>query len=305
MLANVDITALAIPDFVAGFVYGLTGDNNLLEIEACYAGGEVMETEILAGIADIKIGGTDHDIQAGLQFALAATQIPTALHTCEGMTDDLNAIEKWASIFKDPAALAKKLAFHYARHQAEIKTDISTLTSDWDTQKYFDAGKDLADLATLAIGPISSGLEAPGFECGLTDAMVADLVAGFMYEMPGSSKTITAEYMETCFKPDAQLLADVCEVANEFATKDNQKVLAGLQKALADLPAVNTAVAACPNAAADWALVGNWFKYWKGQGEMKVYQAAYKNFSGNYKAIADEANDVTHSFDVKDFFGAG
>jgi hypothetical protein len=190
MLANVDIAALAIPDFVAGFVYGLTGDNNLEEIEACYQGGEVMATEIEAGIADIKIGGTDHDIQAGLQFALAATQIPVALNTCEGMTDDLNAIEQWASIFKDPAKLAQKLALHYARHKSQIQADISTLESDWDTQKYFDAGKDLADLATLAIGPITSGLEEDA-DCGLNAAMAADIVAGFMNAMPGSSKTVT------------------------------------------------------------------------------------------------------------------
>ena len=42
---------------------------------------------------------------------------------------------------------------------------------------------------------------------------------------------------------------------------------------------------ACPDAASDWTLVTNWGKYWKGQGEMKVYQEAYKNFSGNYQAI--------------------
>ena len=31
--------AMAVPDFVAGFVYGMTGDNQLTEIEACYEGG--------------------------------------------------------------------------------------------------------------------------------------------------------------------------------------------------------------------------------------------------------------------------
>jgi hypothetical protein len=106
------------------------------------------------------------------------------------MTDDLNAIEQWASIFKDPAKLAQKLALHYARHKSQIQADISTLESDWDTQKYFDAGKDLADLATLAIGPISSGLEEDA-DCGLNAAMAADIVAGFMNAMPGSSKTVT------------------------------------------------------------------------------------------------------------------
>jgi hypothetical protein len=29
---------MAIPDFIAGFIYGMTGDNDLVEIEACYHG---------------------------------------------------------------------------------------------------------------------------------------------------------------------------------------------------------------------------------------------------------------------------
>ena len=56
MLANIDISALAIPDFVAGFVYGLTGDNNLTEIEACYQGGEQIVTDSQTAIADFKAG---------------------------------------------------------------------------------------------------------------------------------------------------------------------------------------------------------------------------------------------------------
>ena len=101
-MQTVDITAMAIPDFVAGFVYGMTGNNNLTEIEACYQGGELVAQEIEQGIADIKLGGTDHDIQAALEFALAATQIPLSLKTCENMGDDIQAIEDWASIFKNP-----------------------------------------------------------------------------------------------------------------------------------------------------------------------------------------------------------
>ena len=33
-VANVGVTDIA--DFVAGFVYGMTGDNQLTEIEACF-----------------------------------------------------------------------------------------------------------------------------------------------------------------------------------------------------------------------------------------------------------------------------
>ena len=33
------LEAMAIPDYVAGFIYGMTGDNHLEEIEGCYHGG--------------------------------------------------------------------------------------------------------------------------------------------------------------------------------------------------------------------------------------------------------------------------
>ena len=198
MLANYDMPVMAIPDFIGGFVYGLTGDNNLSEIEDCYQGGAVMEQEIVTGINDIKHGGTDYDIQAGLEFALAATQIPVALNTCKNMGDDLQAIEQWASIFKDPAKLARKLATHYALHKAEITTDIGTLENDWDAGNYFNAGKDLADIATLAIGPIQS--EAYGdTDCGdftLSTTEIADFLAGFVYGFTGENYQT---YFESCF----------------------------------------------------------------------------------------------------------
>ena len=68
--ANVGVTDAA--DFLAGFVYGMTGDNHLTEIEACYTGGELMAKEIETGIADIKKGGWNNDTQAALNFGLAA-----------------------------------------------------------------------------------------------------------------------------------------------------------------------------------------------------------------------------------------
>ena len=92
--ANISVMGAA--DFIAGFVYGMTGDNHLTEIEACYAGGELMAQEIETGVADIKKGGWNYDTQAALNFGLVALQIPQALNTCENMDEDIAAIEAWA-----------------------------------------------------------------------------------------------------------------------------------------------------------------------------------------------------------------
>merc|ERR1712087_771169 len=82
-------------------------------------------------------------------------------------------------------------------------------------------------------------------------------------------------------------------------------ILDGLHKLLADLPQMHNAMAACPEAANEWAPVKTWFEYWKQQGMMKVYQTAFKNFQTNYKAVAGAAGIMVRDFQGKDYFGAG
>ena len=54
----------AIPDFVAGFVFGMTADNHLSEIEMCIEGGELLSAEIHSAISDLKEGGLKSDLDA-------------------------------------------------------------------------------------------------------------------------------------------------------------------------------------------------------------------------------------------------
>lgn len=96
-------TIMAIPDFVAGLMYGLTMDNNLDLIEHCWTAGTVVDEDLMIGIQDLHHGGLDWEIQAILEFGLAALNLPIALKTCEGMGPDIKAIESWATIFTNPA----------------------------------------------------------------------------------------------------------------------------------------------------------------------------------------------------------
>ena len=49
---NVDI--LSVPEFVAGFLYEITGNLHLTEVEACYQGAQDLEPFIQKMIADIR-----------------------------------------------------------------------------------------------------------------------------------------------------------------------------------------------------------------------------------------------------------
>ena len=48
--------AMAVPDYVAGFIYGMTGDNHLSEIETCYNGSTDLVDKAHSSFADIQAG---------------------------------------------------------------------------------------------------------------------------------------------------------------------------------------------------------------------------------------------------------
>lgn len=168
---------MAVPDFVAGFMYALTGDNNLTEIEACFQGGEQIVTDAQTAIADFEAGNYFKGIK---DAGTAWNEVGSAMTTCQGMDDDIAAIEAWAQIFTEPATLSKTVAKHWLFHGDEIKADLAKEQADWSAGNYFDAGKDTADALVLAVGPVPTAsanmpLDAPIlFLGGVLEGLVQD-----------------------------------------------------------------------------------------------------------------------------------
>lgn len=77
-----EIDAMAIPDFIAGFIFGLTGDNHLEEIETCYQGSTAIVDDVKIAIGDIKSG----EFIAGIkEIGTIVDQFPSALTNCKNM----------------------------------------------------------------------------------------------------------------------------------------------------------------------------------------------------------------------------
>ena len=128
---------MAVPDFVAGFMYGMTGANHLTEIEACYQGGEKILTDSKVAIADFKAG----QYFAGLTEAGTVwNEVGSSMTTCKGMDADIAAIEAWATIFTHPTELASTVAKHWLFHGSTIKADLASEGTDWAAGDYFKAG---------------------------------------------------------------------------------------------------------------------------------------------------------------------
>ncbi len=147
----VGMDLLALPDFAAGFVYGMVGDNNLTEMEACYAGVSPLFTYLEAALADIE---GFHIIKAMEQLEQFVYHFQLDVAPCTAMGDDIQAIEQWAAIFKQPKALISSATKHYLLHKKAITTDIATIKADWGAKSFFASGVAAADLVTVLVGHI-------------------------------------------------------------------------------------------------------------------------------------------------------
>ena len=121
----------AMPHFIGGLLYGLTAENHLKEIEACYHGAEIMYPEVQFALDELSKGGWDNELQAILEFGIVVLQVPQALHTCENMGDDLAAFGEWAQIFTNPKELMATVTKHYALHRKAIQADIAEDKAHW------------------------------------------------------------------------------------------------------------------------------------------------------------------------------
>lgn len=198
-----DIPLMAVPKLLAGFMYGMTTDNKLKEIEACYNGSDFLLPEIETAIKDFEHGGKDWEIQAGLQLGIVALQIPKVLKTCKNMQDDIAAIEKWAQVFKDIPSLTAKVTKNFALHPVAAKKDIATAKADYAAEAWFHTGEDLAALATLLIGPIkpvypvlpTSNSYAYSGVSNFDFVAIPDFMAGLIYGFTGKNHL---DEMNTC-----------------------------------------------------------------------------------------------------------
>ena len=85
-------------------------------------------------VSDIKAG---NKIKAAMVAKRLVSELPTTLSECEGMGDDLKAIESWAKIFASPKVLVEDISKHMILHHGEIMDDLHLVETDWAAKEYY------------------------------------------------------------------------------------------------------------------------------------------------------------------------
>ena len=86
-------------------------------------------------------------------------------------------------------------------------------------------------------------------------------------------------------------------------TKDNQKMVQGVQLILQQMPEISIMLGNCPQANADISTVESWGAYWMNQGSLKVYSTAYKNLVANISTVMADVKILEADYDAKNYYG--
>ena len=108
-----NLDAKAIPDWIAGFLFELTGDNKLSEIEQCYQGGEGLVNDAKEALSDLK---NKHFIKGAKAIGKVVGEFSDALNNCENMDDDLATLKAYGEEFTHVGSLAKMISKNWLLH---------------------------------------------------------------------------------------------------------------------------------------------------------------------------------------------
>lgn len=281
--------AMAVPDFVAGFIYGMTGDNHLAEIEACYQGGEQIVTDSQTAIADFEAG----DFFKGIKDAGTVwNELGSAMTTCEGMGDDVAAIESWAKIFTEPATLSKTVAKHWLFHGSEIKADIAKEETDWSAGSYFDAGKDTADALTLAVGPIKTADYA-----NLSLMPEIDFLGGLL---EGLVQDNHLTEISTCVTDGSALVDDVEKLVSDLKAGNKIRAAMVAKRLVGEIPAT---LGACEHMGDDLKALEQWAAVFT--SPKVLVEDISRHMVLHHKEIMDDLHLVETDWAAQEYFASG
>ena len=147
----VGLPILAAPKWLGGVIYGLVGQNHLVDIENCAHDAYDLGPELWNALVDLRQGNINDAIDELFDVIAFA---PLVFRDCESMGPDVMAIVEWTQIFKDKKKLASTVTRHYLLHKKEADADIAEESELWDAGFYFWSGVDSAKILTLLVGPI-------------------------------------------------------------------------------------------------------------------------------------------------------
>lgn len=133
----------------AGVFWGITAQQNLMQLQACLKDGRDVYTNARDGIKLIE-KLDEWDVANGLRALANAFDAAPALETdCANSYDDIATLGSWATVFLNPISLVSDVKSNLQAHVAHLTIDAAKAKESLTDAKFFTFGKILGEMIVI------------------------------------------------------------------------------------------------------------------------------------------------------------
>jgi hypothetical protein len=281
-----NFTAMAIPDYLAGLVFGLTGDNQLEEFEKCFSSSSDLEKMGEQVYHDFAAGEIIHAFE---DLGTLASMIPPLTTTCSSdLKDDIKEIGQWAEVFHHPGKLIERVAKNLVLYHFQINHDFAKISSDWKSEDFFGSGEVTADFLTKVLTE------------GMPVSSVAHVIEGFLY---GFVQAENLHGIEGCVKNGEGMVTQIESGIADFKKGTAISIPRGiltLKNVVSEIP---DEIETCKSISADFAALKDWSG--KFSSKASISAAIAKNMALHHKKITADISSIKSDESSQEFFKMG
>ena len=154
-----DLPDHAAPDFIAGFINGVTGHEYQTDIRGCYLadGSKHLMMEMQMGVKLMSKNSIMMDMAAAPLFLGFIASFPKTLTTCaqiETLTkDEIDCLVMLAGLAHPPKELGFSLTKTIITNRDKVQELKNGVPQNWNDQKFMESGQSLAELIKTLLAP--------------------------------------------------------------------------------------------------------------------------------------------------------
>ena len=291
---------MSVPNYIAGFLYGLTGDLELATIEDCYS-----ESSDLISIIDKFIYDVKHKnlIGAYRKIEKFRRNLDQAVDSCQGFKDDLKLMGDWWELWAEPGELMQTAEINMIRNRKEIMRDVEDYKDDMNAHSYFAAGNELADISVAILGPAPHVHPDAIFIDGekITNLVIAKVIAGFAYGMVGQSDL---EIIEDCYAGAVEITDNLVDAIKMYIAGGwNYYTQASLKLVIAALEITKEVEDTCVGITAEFDAIADWTTKFEDQEYLKT--TVVNNANLHPAQVDADRNNMKADWESSHYFEVG
>ena len=285
----------AMPEFVAGFIFAIAGNNDLEDIETCMTDVGRLNSDIKKiwdDVTHLKIVHLMWDLPDFID------SLRSALAPCTQIGDDLKEIAGMAKIFTKPEELGENMTYNWLHSKTDIKNYMSSAESSWATDDYFTSGKNFGDMTHTLLQDVPSptavvASKGPAFK-------VNHILAGLIEGMIGQNDL---EEIEACYGGGKEMTHELKKAINNFKSGGWNSITQGALDVVKIGLQIPQELHTCKNMQADLDTIEAWGKQFTDIS--KLAAKVTKHYLLNKKQVTADIDGLKKDWAAEEFFETG